>query len=182
MIVTQLHEPFPVTQFRQEHERSDGVHLSQVIKDLDEALNPDRYKNDWDLNAAAQLGVFWEMALERAYREMFAIDIGEVELDGIIGTPDGLGKDEDGLCLEEYKCTWLSCKKSPLDVFYYKTQGMGYCKMTGIHRMKWRILHVMGDYRGSGPVYNVWDVRFEPEEVDENWEMLVNHARHREWL
>lgn len=184
MIITKVAEDFPETVFRQRHQRSGGVHLSEVVRDLEETLYPGRYAgtSGWNLNAAAQVGVFWEVVLSWAYREMFANDIGEVELDGIIGTPDGVDGDDEGLYIEEYKCTWKSSKNNPIDIFHYRLQGLGYCRMLELDRIIFRILHLMGDYAGSGPVYNVWDIRWSREEIEENWESLLNHARYRGWL
>lgn len=184
MIITKISEPFPETVFRQSHVRSGGVHLSEVIRDMEETLWPGKYEGTrgWDLNSCAQVGVFWEVVLSWAYRDTFATDIGEVELDGIVGTPDGVSSDDEGVYLEEYKASWKSSKNQPTDIFHYRMQGMGYCKMLGLDRIVFRILHVMGDYAGSGPVYNVWDIRWDQKEIDEAWESLVNHARYRGWL
>ena len=184
MIITKIPEEFPETVFRQSHERSAGVHLSTVVRDLEMTLYPNRYNGTsrWDLNAAAQVGVFWEVMLEMAYGEMFAADIGEVELDGIVGTPDGIGEDEEGVHLEEFKATWKSSKKTPVEVFYYRYQGQAYCKMMGINRILYRILHLMGDYKGGGPEYAVWMVKWSDEELEEAWDSIVSHAKYRGWL
>lgn len=177
-------QPFPETVFRQSHTRSDGVHLSHIIRDLEETLYPGRFKNtsSWDLNAAAQSGVFFEVALEAAYRDMFAVDVGEVELDGIIGTPDGVNFDDDGAYVEEYKLTWRSSNKTPLDIFHYRTQGMGYCKMLGLDRAMYRVLYLNGDYKGSGPIYRVYMIQWDQWEIDENWDSILCHAKYRGWV
>ena len=179
-----IHQQFPETVFRQQHERSAGVHLSQIIQDMEETLYPDRFKNtaSWDLSVAAQVGVFWELALERAYQDMFAVDVGEVELDGIVGTPDGVNFDESGSYVEEYKVTWKSSANDPIGIFKYRMQGLGYCKLLGVTRVLYRILHLMGDYKGSGPQYKVWMVEWTQEEVDEAWDSIRNHARYRGWV
>ena len=179
-----INQPFPETVFRQAHARSAGVHLSQVIRDLETTLYPDRFKNaaGWDLNAAAQAGVFFEVALEQAYAGMFGMDVGEVMLDGIVGTPDGISFDEDGAYVDEYKLTWRSSNKTPLDIFHYRMQGMGYCKMLGLDRVQYRVLYLNGDYRGSGPIYRVYMIQWDQWEIDENWDAIVCHAKYRGWL
>jgi hypothetical protein len=151
---------------------------------MEETLYPDRFKNTaaWDLAVAAQIGVFWEQLLEEAYSDMFALDVGEVELDGITGTPDGVNFDEDGTYVEEYKATWKSSKNDPAGIFKYRMQGLGYCKLLGLTRVLYRILHLMGDYKGSGPQYKVWMIEWEQYEIDEAWESIVNHARYRGWI
>jgi len=179
-----VNQPFPETVFRQSHSRSAGIHLSEIIRDMEETLYPDRFRNTtgWDLNCAAQVGVFWETVLEAAYQDMFALDVGEVELDGITGTPDGINFDSDGAYVEEYKVTWKSSVNDPVGIFKYRMQGLGYCKLLGVNRVLYRILHLMGDYKGSGPQYRVWMVEWEDWEVDEAWESIVNHARYRGWI
>lgn len=179
-----INQPFPETRFRQSHERSAGVHLSEIIRDMEETLYPERFRNtgSWDLNAAAQVGVFWETVLERAYREMFALDVGEVALDGIVMTPDGVNFDTDGAYIEEYKVTWKSSSNDPIGVFKYRMQGLGYCAGLGLTRVLYRILHLMGDYKGSGPQYKVWMVEWEDYEIAEAWDSIVNHARYRGWV
>jgi len=177
-------QPFPETVFRQSHRRSAGVHLSQIIHDLEETLYPERFKNtaSWDLSAAAQAGVFWELVLEQAYADMFALDVGEIERDGIMMTPDGVNFDDEGAYVEEYKLTWKSSSHDPIGVFKYRMQGLGYCKGLGLTRVLYRIMHLMGDYKGSGPQYRVWMVEWEQWEIDEAWDSLLSHARYRGWL
>ena len=136
MIVTEIEEEFPQTVFRQQHDRTDGLHLSTIIHSLDQELHPDTYKagSTWDLNSAAQIGVFWEEALSYAYRDMFALDLGEIEKDGIYMTPDGIDEDENGLIVEEYKASWKSVKTPPYEIFRYKIQLISYCYVLEIPR------------------------------------------------
>lgn len=184
MKIDLIHQPFPETRFRQSHARSGGVHLSRIIQDMEETLYPDRFKSTacWDLSAAAQAGVFWETVLEQAYGDMFALDVGEITLDNIVMTPDGVNFDDEGAYVEEYKLTWKSSSQDPIGVFKYRMQGLGYCKGLGLTRILYRILHLMGDYKGSGPQYRVWMVEWEQAEIYEAWESIVNHAKYRGWI
>jgi hypothetical protein len=106
---------------------------------------------------------------------MFALDVGEIERDGIMMTPDGVNFDDEGAYVEEYKLTWKSSSHDPIGVFKYRMQGLGYCKGLGLTRVLYRIMHLMGDYKGSGPLYRECRVRFTADEVLSNWEMLVNN-------
>ena len=184
MDIQLVNEPFPEVVFRQSHARSDGVHLSQIIRDLEETLYPNKYAGTthWNLNIAAQVGVMWELVLERAYRDLFAVDVGELICDGVFGTPDGVGFDDDGPYVEEYKATYKGSDKSPVDVFHYRMQGLGYCKMLGVDRVMYRIIHLMGDWKGSGPQYRVWMIHWDQQEIDETWQSLLNHAKYKGWL
>ena len=186
MKIELIETPFPETVFRQSHERTtDRPHLSGIIRDLELTLEPDKFKGttSWDLNSAAQIGVFWEYVLEMAYADSFSHDIGEVELDGIVGTPDGINVDEDGVYIQEFKLTWKSSRNfCPTEHFYYKVQGMSYCKMANLSRCHWKVLFVNGNYRGSGPQYKQWMVEFSELELQENWDSVLAHARYRGWI
>jgi len=184
MQIRVINEDFPQTVFRQDHERSDGLHLSQIIRGLDFDFNPATYNagNTWDLNSAAQIGVFWEEALSYAYAKTFAADIGEIEKDGIYMTPDGLNCDDNGLIVEEYKAAWTSSKKKPWEVFRYRVQLQCYCHTLEIPRGMWRVLYVNGNYKGSGPQYRVYEVEWDERELEECWEMVVNYAKSKGWL
>jgi len=40
-----------------------------------------------------------------------------------------------------------------------------------------RILYLMGNWKGSGPTYEVWHVFATSHDLEENWRMIMNHAR-----
>lgn len=124
----------------------------------------------------------WETALTAAFRERAPLTIrpGEVELDGVIGSPDGINFSD--YSLEEYKCTWKSVKTTPDQIWKWMVQTKGYCKMLDMTRVLFRVLYVMGDYKHSGPIYREFWLEFSQEEIDMNWEMLINHAVRKGWL
>ena len=105
--------------------------------------------------------------------------IGEVIKDGIIMSPDGLGVDPDGdvsgVNLEEYKLTWKSIKSHPKDNWNYMTQIQCYLNGVGLNCCIMRIIYIMGDYKGSGPVYKKFVFEFDDYELEENWQMILNH-------
>ena len=126
-------------------------------------------------------GWLWEVALSRAFGEKAAVRPGEVELDGIVGSPDGVvhtnippyNKSSARLIVEEYKCTAMSSRKSPADMWKWIMQVKGYCKMLGTTKCIFRVLHV----RDFVPVYNPWELVFTQAELDENWEAILNQAK-----
>jgi len=134
-------------------------------------------------------GWLWEVALSRAFGEKAAVRPKPIELDGIVGSPDGVIPDippaqwvgdgsavrtcEAGLIVEEYKCTAMSSRKSPADMWKWIMQVKGYCKMLGTTKCIFRVLHV----RDFVPVYNPWELVFTQAELDENWQAILNQAK-----
>jgi len=89
--------------------------------------------------------------------------------------------------VEEYKCTWMSTKRTPDQIWRWMAQVKAYCKGIGTHRGEYptvlfRILYLMGDYKNTGPQYRSYLLEFSDLEIEENWDMLVNHARHKAWI
>jgi hypothetical protein len=117
-------------------------------------------------------GWLWEEALSLAFGLKSPVRVGEVELDGIVGSPDGIRHDGDEWVVEEYKCTAASSSKSPADMWRWMMQVKGYCKMVGAAKCVFRVLHLE-----FVPVYKVWELVFTQRELDENWEAIVNQAR-----
>ena len=180
-------------------ERTAGLHVSQIIGDLLVSMDPDTYgKNDanegkW-MNFLA--GLVFERALELAWLDKEIEDNhrpelvrpGEVERDGILGTPDAfdtrLGRPE------EYKCTKKSCRQEITDpkFWHYFVQLKAYVYMLGCNSGVLWVLFVNGNYSNddndpeSSYVIKGWEMEWTDLELEENWTMLVNHARLRGWL
>jgi hypothetical protein len=132
------------------------------------------------LNLAAEVGFMWEELLSATLKARLPDRIGEIVLDGITMSPDGLDVEE--WVLWEYKAVWHSSKRSPADNFKWQSQVKGYCKGVGTLEAKMAILYLNGDWRGGGPEYRGYKISYTQLEVDENWQMLVNHARSKGWL
>ena len=157
------------------------LHLSDIYTDLDKTLFPKNSTADLTNKLWGEVGFLWEMVLSRALADHCSERPGEVELDGVIGSPDGF--DPDTQVLDEYKCTWRSIKNAkPENVWKWMVQVKGYCKMLGVATVRFHILYLMGDYKGSGPLYRSYLFSFTQREIDENWTMLLNHAKLRGWL
>ena len=168
MRIRRLKEEFPWTT-EQTKSRSPGLHLSDIIRDMDVTLlkTKDREIDD-DTRMLFEEGYRWERVLSLVLLENMPVRLGEVELDGIVGSPDGLAGDT----VEEYKCTSMSMDKPPSDNWKWMMQVKGYCKMLGMRRCVFRIVHRM-----YVPVYKVWELTFTQAELDENWESVLNHAK-----
>jgi hypothetical protein len=95
-------------------------------------------------------------------------------------SPDGF--DYDHWELWEYKATWKSCKNQPCENWYYMAQVKAYCYAMETDAARMAILYVMGDYKGGGPQYLGYKLKFTEYELIENWTMIVDHARRKGWI
>ena len=158
-------------------DRSPGLHVSQIYGDLQDILFPVRKTNNklW-----ATGGFIWEILLELAFKHALGVRPGEILLDGVACSPDGINW-KDGY-VEEYKFSWKSSKKPVESRWVWMCQAMAYCKVTGLNVVRFRIFHVNGDYSFDGPIYKDCFITFTQEEIDNNWAMLIAHARSKGWL
>src|SRR5688500_6103953 len=104
--------------------RSPGIHVSEIIHNLYVRLK--HYDPREEVNQAQfELGNAWEWAIiarhERHDPKRF-LRLGELELDGLYGTPDLGDVVEDAI--REFKATWLSVKWGPgsKKFWMYETQ------------------------------------------------------------
>lgn len=178
MIITEQNNPvFP---WKSNEERSQNtLHLSTIYTDLErELFGP---PNDTGNRLWAEVGFLFEEALSLAFGDRLGFRPGEVELDGIVGSPDGI--DFENWRVEEYKCTWKSTKTTPERVWRWMVQAKGYCKMMGMKECLHRVLYLNGNYKDDrSPQYKEFLSEFTQYEVDQNWEMLLKHARGKGWL
>lgn len=161
--------------------RSEGLHLSTVIRSILADLDPKTYgpdsAPDWN---RFEMGFTFERVLEHAFatRREDIVRPGEFVLDGIAMSPDGIAV--DAWRLEEFKLTWKSMREAPHGRKFWPwiVQMKAYCKGIGAQHARLRALFVNGDYRdGYQPQFRAWDFEFSAREIDENWDMVVNHAR-----
>lgn len=181
--------------------RSKGIHLSGVLRYI--AISTGALKgkvggvvstsgevDEESMPIRMALGMAWERWVAGLYPEM-EWQPGEVELDGIVGSPDGFTYDasiagdvarrmgvDSPLVVEEFKCTWKSSfhpflsKKNDL----WMWQGMGYAHMMGTRWVRWHAMYVNGDYRVGGcgePTYKKYLVEFSQNELEGNWRRVM---------
>ena len=180
-------------------ERSAGLHLSTITQDILITTERDKYGKDTPDNQRWMnflMGLVFERALEQAWldREIEGgyrpelIRPGEVMLDGVIGTPDAF--DTLKWRPEEYKCSKKSCRQPITDpkFWHYWVQLKAYAYMLGCTSGALYVLHVNGNYSRedsdpeSGYVIRGWEDDWTKVELQENWDMLIRHARRRGWL
>lgn len=183
---------------RSDYTETGKPHLTDIIKALEEHMGwapKAKWPEKW---LTMEVGFWWEDMLGKVYGERSAaIRPDEVERDGIVGSPDGVGPDPgltdaDGkiiippdpniLVLEEYKATWRSVKTTPDKVWKYMTQAMSYCAMMELDVVVFRIAYLFGDWKGTGPQYKPYRIEFEQDEIDDNWAMIVDFAKEKGFL
>lgn len=168
---------WPKTLFDDSEPREEGIHLSEIIHSLMERAGLG-YKGDGfsDMELTAEIGLLWEDVLSMVMKNKYAIRPPQLQVDGIWMSPDGIGPDPEGkvpLVVEEYKATWKSTRNPPTDNLRYMIQVKSYCRALGTEVAIMRIFHLMGDYKGSGPIYRMARLIFTQFELDENWSMVL---------
>lgn len=182
--------------------RSEGVHLSQIIRWVREkSEGPIRETgNDHFIT----MGFMLEVILERGFKlfgNMMRKDRdrivrpGEYELDGIYMNPDGVDN-RDGT-LEEYKATYKSLGRltgtnpdkgdCAGDVlcwvkrfhWWWLVQIMAYCWVVGTERARLIVWFANGDYSHKpplgGPQIVVVELEFTLEELQGNWANVLKY-------
>jgi len=151
--------------------RSSGVHLSGVIKYVlttSGLLGPQDVTDEMPLRMC--VGMAWEDWAVGLWPNM-TWQPGEVSLDGVSGSPDGITE----RTLEEFKATWKSSftHGDILKERLWMWQMMGYSKMLGVTEARLHVLWVNGDYRPPAPSYMAYRIRFTQEEIDRFWTNVV---------
>lgn len=156
-------------------ERTGGVHVSGIVKRLSLATGGKQGDFTGDqLNSFAVLGRLWETQLSHAlFPEPRYLRPGEIECDGVIGSPDCV--DTQDWTLQEFKVTWVSLgdfegKPKFRD---YLWQIKSYCYMLGMLRARLIVLFVCGDWRPPCPKAFDWHLTFTAQELSEHWRMIL---------
>lgn len=157
--------------------RSPGLHVSSIINHISTTLG--RRDNDFteaELNRFATIGRLWEAQLAQAlFRPPRYERIGELEKDGIVGSPDAL--DLEDLAVMEFKVTWKSAKR-PIESFReFWWQQMAYCAMTGFERSRLYVFYVCGNYAPPVPFAKAYNAAFTAQELRANWDMLCREGK-----
>jgi hypothetical protein len=165
--------------------RTVGLHVSEIYGSLFQELEPARYmKGSTPHTVITAIGLAWEQWLERTL-----IAMGElVERPGELISPEGIYYSPDLLVVNgedrigEIKSTCLSSREGieGPKCDKYHCQAKIYCHWTGIPDARFYVLFLRGNYKGDGfPEFHVYDVSYSAQELQENYAMLMNHARHR---
>lgn len=153
--------------------RSSGIHLSGIIRatlqkmkylDLDERTD--------EMPLIVMLGMFFEEGIVSLYPDLIW-QPGEVQLDGISGSPDGLTEGPP-VQLEEFKFTKKAQQKRQgedmLSEKLWMWQLSGYCHMLGLTRAR---LHVLWDRDCFKPMYYTYLIQFTETELARFWRNVI---------
>ena len=177
--------------------RSGGLHLTPIIRAIEQIIRPrDEWVSQEELAFFGAGGFLWERVFSEAMRDAAETDDlirpGEVELDGITGSPD-LIRISTG-CGVETKMTWKSSRKldtvsqpailESLDKSFWshKVQCLSYAKMLGINEYELHYFFVAGNWRPPVPCVKAIRMEFSQRELDGNWTMIRNFAASKGWL
>jgi hypothetical protein len=183
------------------HVRSGGLHLSDIYKSICVEMDRKRFDPDKPMDLIrVETGSAFEQILELGLsaRHPGLLRPGEVECDGIIGSPDGIDITPSPWRLTEYKATWMSSRGgigtienglfTPHRKFWHWfVQMKGYLYMLnqaypglGMVEAQLIVFFVNGDYSkgmgGTGPQLLSWIFEIPPDDQLRNWAMLLQHA------
>lgn len=170
-------------------DRPAGVHLSDIIKALTKELFPKDWYDESKLGAAefARVRLQWEAGL--MWEDALALGLGtryaprwepKQTAEGIWLSPDGVQIDQDRgyNVIHEYKYTSMKSDKSPKGVIRWLWQVKAYCLHFAAMEAVFHVFYARGNYQPPFmPEYKVWRCEFTPQELIDNWTMLVNFAR-----
>lgn len=158
--------------------RSSGIHVSSIIRHIAREMGR-KQSNEftaYDLDHFSVVGRLWENQLAEAkYQSPRYERIGEIECEGIIGSPDCIDTEEWAVL--EFKCTWRSASKPPESEFDWMTQIKAYCMMLGMCRATLVVFYVGGMWRPPQPIAKEYSLLFTPAELKDNWNMLKTNAK-----
>jgi len=172
-------------------DRSPGLHVSDLVRAA--AIDAGLFEAD-DVNAElphgqsfSQMsvnrmvaGVAWENWLATQYAGRVVFHPGEVDVMGVKGSPDGIsipGGTTNDVHVHEFKFTWKSTNTPMRKCWYWVSQIQAYLYGMGCTGAYLHTFHVMGDYKGSGPIYRVLHMRFTQVELVANWQTLEQYRR-----
>jgi hypothetical protein len=176
--------------------RGVGLHMSEIYNDLYQDLEPKRYQRGTSPDMLRmEAGLALEAILEEGLKKRLCGERpGEFtdEDTGIIFSPD-LVVFNGSTRVGEMKLTWLSSREMPRTpsnnlppkFSKYTTQMMAYCRCLDTPYARLIGFFINGSYdrkRGLAPELLAWDIEFTSRELDENWKMLINHAKRKGML
>lgn len=161
----------------QSQPRSVGLHVSAIVNYLSQSLG--RRENSFsrdDLDAFAVVGRMFERYLAEAlFTPPRYHRPGEIERDGIIGSPDAVDCDDGAVV--EIKATWKSSRHDIQSFREYWWQQMAYCYMLDVNVSRLYVFYVCGDWSPPKPSWppRAWEAEFSRSELANNWAMLCRN-------
>jgi len=177
--------------------RSPGLHLSTIIRSIMRDLEPKKYADGPVNPLYTDPGFTFERVLEIAWASRHAgmFRPGEFEKDGIACSPDYIDLSGPDPVLIESKMTEMSminceCQERTCALVHltdskfrkWLWQIAAYLHVMGMTKARLHALWMRGDYKKVRRDYGVWEITFEPAELEATWALLVNHAREKGML
>jgi hypothetical protein len=189
VIFTEIQDDDLIAQIGQSSgSRTRGVlHLSDIYKSLNQTLDPKRFDASKPMSLPhLEVGLLFESMLEEALaRKYGTVRPGEVVSDeGVWMSPDGVNPEAEAV--EEFKATFMSSRDGILDVFgiphvkfqHWFWQIKAYCRALGVRKAILTVFFICGDYtRPFTPQMKRYAMEFSDAEIEENWQLLMRHAR-----
>lgn len=154
--------------------RSRGVHVSAIVDYISRTIGRrDNTFTQAHLDSFASIGRAFEGYMAQSVFPPPRYErVGELECDGIIGSPDAIDIEE--LSVMELKVRWHSSAKPIQEQREIFWQVMAYCHMLHTVKAVLVVLYVCGDWKPPVPTWppRAWQVAFTPGELMQNWEML----------
>ena len=168
-------------------DRPKGLHVSQIINDMLKAIEPAKYGGEMSVPKIVA-GLALEQQVEKVLSALIpgGFRPGPIKKDGIWLSPDAVATDP--WRLREFKLTWYSAKTKPCpyhDVYWgWRVQMMAYCWALETQIAELWAFFVNGEYPVGAPSPQLLPmvIDFSMQELQENWDMLLAHAKFRGWL
>ena len=181
-------EEFPFLGSTESDSREPGLHVTEIILDLMHTLRLAQFDAEVteDLRKNWERGFRWEDALMVGFHGKLAPRPEPFQADGIWMSPDGFDELREVVC--EYKSTKKSLRAwhewTSLDDpkwMYWVWQAKAYCYGLIATKVRWFVMFENGDYSKGAATAREFDAsrgaEFEQWELEEFWEMLLNHKR-----
>lgn len=166
--------------------RSEGWHLSTIIKSINRKLDPKRFGREGGDALLFEVGFIWEDLVSPLLgpRLGWAKEQLEFEMDGIYLTLDGFNT--KAWRPRECKLTKMSAK-TPITshkFWHWHVQAKAQCRVTETRMCELVPLYLNGTYEMAGGrfgdvICSPVIVEYTEMEIEENWEMVL---REKNWL
>ena len=158
--------------------RSPGLHVSNIIYSVQKSYLKLNELPESDLRVRREMGFMWERVASGALSKMHIKHPGEISKNGIYMSPDCI--DIKSHAVEDWKCTWKSSRRDIEEDFWsWWCQAKAYAYGLGYNKARLNTLFINGNYRGSGPEAKSWEATFSKQELRDNWNMLLEHAKEK---
>lgn len=182
--IVRLADTFETLVFEAGPPRTPGLHVSDIIQSMLRDIDAKKYSNDGNSETRQlyfQTGFAFERVMEQAFnaRRLNIFRPGELAMDGVLLSPDGVNLDEGAD--DEIKWTTRSSRDALMGSKWngWHMQFMAYCRALGTRTAIVRALFAMGDWKTKQPEFGTYRVTYTNQEIETNWRALMKHAEQK---